>query len=104
MVSFSTRTLRFMNKTQTAWYVYIIQTHKGALYTGITKDVERRFKEHLEVSLGIANAKGAKYFRTNKPCKIVYQEALVDRSQASKAEYKIKQMTRAKKLRLIDSK
>ncbi|MFD2437858.1 GIY-YIG nuclease family protein [Modicisalibacter luteus] len=30
----------------TCWFLYMIETAAGALYTGITTDVERRFGEH----------------------------------------------------------
>ena len=30
------------------WSVYIICCDDGSLYTGISTDVERRFREHLE--------------------------------------------------------
>lgn len=77
------------------WYLYIIETQGGRLYTGITTDVERRFKQHLE-------GKGAKFFRTDKPRKICYQTQFVDRSAASKEEIRIKKLTRIKKLALIE--
>jgi len=28
------------------WTVYIIETENGKLYTGIAKDLERRFEQH----------------------------------------------------------
>ncbi|MCW8977182.1 MAG: GIY-YIG nuclease family protein, partial [Marinobacter sp.] len=28
------------------WFVYMVRTARGSLYTGITTDVERRFNEH----------------------------------------------------------
>ena len=78
-----------------SWFLYIIQTKKKRLYTGITTDVERRFEEHKSGS-----PKGAKFFRSDKPDKIVRTEKLKDRSEASKREYEIKAMTRAQKLKL----
>lgn len=76
------------------WYVYIIQTEKNKLYTGIATDVKRRFKEHQ-------TGKGAKYFRTDRPVLIVYTERKRNRSTASKREAAIKKLTRPKKLELI---
>lgn len=38
------------------WFVYMIETKCGALYTGITTDVERRYAEHLAVKEGGALA------------------------------------------------
>lgn len=78
------------------WFVYIIQNEKGHFYTGITTDVERRFKEHSD-----STKKGAKYFRGKVPVEVVYQKTFKDRSSASKYECLIKKMKRADKLQLI---
>lgn len=78
------------------WYLYIIQTQKGKLYTGIAVDVERRFLEHLS---GIG---GAKFFRSDPPEKLVYVEDCTDRSDASKREAHIKKLTRKQKEKLIN--
>ena len=77
------------------WEVYIIETERGQLYTGISTDVERRFAEHKESS------KGARYFRGSRPRAIVYREEQADRSSATKREIEIKRMTRPQKLKLI---
>ncbi|WNO08938.1 GIY-YIG nuclease family protein [Teredinibacter sp. KSP-S5-2] len=84
------------------WYVYIIETDNHRLYTGITKDVARRFSEHQDVFAGNSGAKGAKYFRTAKPVRIVFQEACDNRSEATKKEIQIKSLSRAQKLKLIN--
>lgn len=78
-----------------AWYVYIIQTEKGILYTGITVDLERRLSEHM-----FDSKKGAKFFRGSVPDKIVYHEICQSRSEASKREAQIKKMKRVDKLRM----
>ncbi|MFT5518588.1 MAG: putative endonuclease, partial [Oceanospirillaceae bacterium] len=31
-----------------SWWVYMVQTQGGRLYTGITTDTKRRFKEHCD--------------------------------------------------------
>ena len=80
---------------QAKWFVYIIQSEKGHLYTGITTDVERRFKEHA------TSKKGAKYFRGNIPVEVVYRKTFKDRSSASKLEARTKRLTRKEKLALI---
>jgi len=73
------------------WYLYIIETENGKLYTGITTDVERRFNEHLN------EPKGAKYLKANPPKRIVHTEEFENRSLASKREYEVKKMTRVQK-------
>ena len=83
-----------------AWWVYIIEATNGALYTGITTDVERRFTEH-QGSTAVAAKKGAKFFRGNAPKAVVFRQQCADRSRASMAEASIKRLTRAQKQALI---
>lgn len=78
------------------WVVYLLRCADDSLYCGITNHLEKRIKQHNGELKG-----GAKYTRTNGPCKLVYQESAKDRSVASKREYEIKSMTREKKLSLI---
>jgi len=78
------------------WTVYIIETRSGKLYTGITKDLNKRFKAHEE-------KKGARFFRISEPLKVLYCEKHVNRSEASKREHQIKQLSRKEKLILISS-
>ena len=79
----------------------MIVTEQEALYTGITKDIERRFQQHLDVYLGVPNSKGAKFFRGRKPLAVKYQKRFDDRSAASRHEYQLKQLNRQQKLQLI---
>tara|TARA_R110001599_G_scaffold59005_6_gene163535 strand:+ start:945 stop:1223 length:279 start_codon:yes stop_codon:yes gene_type:complete len=82
------------------WFVYIINTSCDKLYTGITVNVERRFKEHCDVYHGLGT-KGAKFFRGHKPSEVVYLEKYNSRSDASKREYHIKSMNKRDKISLI---
>jgi putative endonuclease len=77
-----------------SWSVYIIICSDGSLYTGITTDVGRRFNQH-------ATQKGAKYFRSCQPERIVYLEDGHDRQSASQREAAIKKMKRREKLQMI---
>lgn len=79
------------------WYVYIIVTSGGQYYTGITTDLERRFREHQE------SPKGAKFFSISGAKKIVFRESHPDRSSASRREAEIKRMSRQEKLTLIQA-
>lgn len=81
-----------------AWQVYIVRCADDSLYTGIARDLERRIAEH-----NANNGQGASYTRSRRPVTLVYQEAAADRSAASKREYRIKQLSRAEKLALIES-
>ncbi len=78
------------------WQVYIILCTDNSLYTGITNNIERRLSQH-------GGQQGAKYFRGRNPRQVVYLESGHTRSSASKREAAIKQLSRADKLRLLDS-
>ena len=76
------------------WFVYILQCNDRykSLYTGISNDVEKRIEAH--------NAKrGAKYTKTRLPVKLLKQLGPFTKSEASKLEYKIKQLSRKDKLK-----
>jgi len=77
------------------WYVYIVECSDGTLYTGITTDVNKRIKAHNK-------GKGAKYTSTRKPVVLRALFETIDRSSASKEEYRIKQLSREAKLKLCD--
>lgn len=77
------------------YYLYLLECNNGSIYTGIARDVEKRFKEHL-------SGKGANYTRANPPVKIIYTEECIDRSSALKREAEIKRMSREEKLNLIN--
>ena len=77
-------------------WVYIVECADGTLYTGWTTDPAERLTAHN-------NGCGARYTRGRLPVKLVYRELCVDRSQALKREYEIKQLNRRQKLRLIDA-
>ncbi len=78
------------------YFVYILECGDGSLYTGISTNPERRLKEHQNTS------RGAKYTKAHKPVKIVFTEEHLNRSDASKREYQIKQLSRSEKLKLIN--
>lgn len=84
----------------------MLETERGTIYTGITTDVQRRYKEHLEglhkKSINHTGSnKGAKYTNANKPVKILYTKEYETKSEALKEEYRIKQLTRKQKLELV---
>ena len=79
------------------YYVYLIQCEGGSIYTGITTDLERRFKEHSDKI-------GGYYTRAHKVEKILYTEEYPTRSAALKREAEIKKLRREEKLNLIENK
>ena len=78
------------------YYVYIIKCERDLLYTGITTDVERRMNEHFG-----RTEKCAKYTRSHKAVSLEALWSCENRSLASKLEYRIKQLSKAQKLKLI---
>lgn len=73
----------------------MLQCADGSLYTGITTDLIRRVAEHN----GEGDA-GARYTRSRRPVKLVYQETVVSRADASRREAAIKRLSRVHKLAL----
>ncbi|MEZ5491442.1 MAG: GIY-YIG nuclease family protein [Gammaproteobacteria bacterium] len=78
------------------WMLYLIRTADDRLYTGITTDLDRRLTEHRA-----GGRRGAKALRGRAPLQLVFSCEFVDRSQASAAEYRVKQLSRIMKERLV---
>ena len=76
------------------WHLYILRLSDDSLYTGITKDLERRLEEHR-------SGDGSKYVRSRLPCEVVYTEEHEDRSSALEREAEIKDWNKARKERLV---
>jgi putative endonuclease len=81
------------------WKVYVLRCSDNSLYTGITRDLNRRLDEHNNNDR-LASA----YTRARRPVDVVYQESHVDRSAASKREAEIKKLTKTEKEELIRKK
>ena len=78
------------------WFVYILECENGRLYTGITTDVARRYREH-------ATGKGAAYTRMNKPRRMLAFTSCADRAAASRLEARIKRLSAPHKMALGES-
>lgn len=72
------------------WFLYLIECADGSIYTGITTDVAARYAAHQR---GV----GARYTRSHPPQRLLGVEAHTDRASASRAEYRVKQLTPAAK-------
>ena len=77
-----------------AWCVYLLECQDGSFYTGITNGLAQRFAAH---QLG----KGARYTRSHPPKQLIGSLPYENRSQASIAEHRIKQLKRLQKLVLF---
>lgn len=76
------------------WFVYMLRCADGSLYTGITNDMGRRWRQHND---GTAS----RYTRSRRPTCLVYQEVQPSRSAALKREAAIKALSRRQKMALI---
>ena len=79
-----------------SFFVYILLCIDGSFYTGYTKDLNERTRQH-------ENGKGAKYTKTHRPQKVAYVELFNTRSGAMKREREIKKLTHQQKQGLISS-
>jgi putative endonuclease len=76
------------------WSLYILKCGDGTFYTGVTNDIDRRFRAHQE-------GKASRFTRTRRPVALVYQEPCGTRSQALTRECAVKSLSRPKKEELV---
>lgn len=79
-----------------SYIVYMLQGAQGAFYTGITKNLSRRLRQHNGEMKG-----GAKYTRAHRPYHVVYHERYGTLREALRREVEIKKLTRTEKSHLI---
>jgi putative endonuclease len=79
------------------WCVYIVECSDKTLYTGISNDVNNRVLTHNK-------GKGAKYTKIRLPVALKWFKTAINRSEASKEEYRVKKLTRKQKINLINEK
>lgn len=77
------------------WSLYMVRTAGGALYTGITTDVERRLAEHRQ------GGRGARALRGRGPLTLAFVQKVPDRRQALQLEWRIKQLPKSRKEDLV---
>jgi putative endonuclease len=78
------------------YFVYILLCSDGSFYTGYTRDVEERVRQHT-------NGKGARYTKSHPPRKIVHVEQFDTQSEAMRRERVIKKLSHEKKKLLARS-
>ncbi|UKE46872.1 GIY-YIG nuclease family protein [Xanthomonas cerealis] len=76
------------------WFLYLLECRNGSYYAGITLDLKARYQAHLRGT-------GAKYTRANPPLRLLASRAYPDRAAASRAEWALKQLPRARKLAFL---
>lgn len=78
------------------WFVYILRCGNGALYTGVTTDVQRRVREHAE-----KGRLAARFTRAFSPVELVYNCCTGSKSLAYRIEYQIKRLPRRRKTTIV---
>ena len=78
------------------YYVYIMASHRGTLYTGVTNDLARRAYEHRNKLTGGFTAK-------YNVSKLVHYESTEDVTAAIGREKQIKAWRRSKRVALIEA-
>lgn len=76
------------------WYLYILRCGDGSLYTGITTDLKKRFRQHC-------TGKGAQYTKGRGPLEIVFSMICDTHSLALKMEYAVKRLSKGQKEKLL---
>ncbi len=80
------------------YYLYILKCADGTFYTGITTELVRRVWEHN------FSQRGAKYTAARRPARLVFSRAFANRSRATRAEARLKRLSRAGKKSVINGK
>ena len=78
------------------WHLYLLLCRDGSYYAGITNDLDARFQAHVA-------GKGARYTRAHPPERILASRAYPDRASASRADWEIKRLPKARKLAWLRS-
>lgn len=81
-------------KNKPYYFVYLIQSERGGIYTGITCDMERRMSEHK-------NGTGARYLKMFGFGKLLFYMKVKNRSVASIIERNIKKLKKEAKIEYI---
>ncbi|UCM61113.1 GIY-YIG nuclease family protein [Aeromonas hydrophila] len=76
------------------WFIYMVRTASGLLYTGISTDPLRRLRQHQ-------SGKGSRALRGKGPLTLAWQQAVGEKGVALRLEYRLKQQSKAFKEQLI---
>ncbi len=79
------------------WLVYLLECSDGSYYAGITNRLEHRLEAHN-------SGEGARYTRARRPVTLLTTQEHLNRSEASKAEIKLKRLRRDEKLAFFELK
>lgn len=79
------------------YYVYIVRCVDGSFYTGYSRNVDMRMRQHVK-------GKGARYLRIHRPEAVVHVEEFGSRAEAMRRERKVKLLSHSQKFRLAKPK
>lgn len=82
---------------QSPYWLYLLECEGGVYYAGIAVDVERRFYQHL---FGV----GAKFTRARPPLRVLAAREYPSKSEALRAELRLKALARGEKVAFFSSK
>ncbi len=77
-------------------FVYMLRCSDNSLYTGVALDVGRRLAEHQA-------GHASRFTRVRLPVTLIWKRRVPSWSAALRTEYRIKQLPRAAKLRLVET-
>ncbi|MBU3619192.1 GIY-YIG nuclease family protein [Polynucleobacter sp. JS-Fieb-80-E5] len=78
------------------WLVYLLECSDGTYYAGITNCLEHRLEAHN-------SGQGARYTKSRGPVVLLATQKHPDRSEASKAELRLKRLPRSEKLAFFET-
>lgn len=78
------------------YYLYMLRLSDNSLYCGITKNLDRRLREHEQ-------GRGSKYVKGRLPLNLVYTEKHENRRKAMQREMEIKKWSKKKKEKLVEN-
>lgn len=84
-----------MTEVLDGWWLYLLECGDGTWYAGIALDPDARLQAH-------ASGAGARYTRGRGPLRILARRAYADRAAASRAEWQLKRLPKARKLAFFD--
>ncbi len=76
------------------WFLYLVRSKNGALYTGIALDVAARLRMH-------ASGRGAKALRGRGPLVLAFSSRVGTLSLALRVEARVKRLSKAAKESLV---
>ncbi|ARS51543.1 GIY-YIG nuclease family protein [Kushneria konosiri] len=79
------------------WSLYIIENRLGHLYTGVTTDVARRFREHQS-----DGGRCARSLRGKGPLRLRFSCLVGDKGRALSIERRVKKLSRSGRLAIIE--